>query len=211
MPQGLWIAIAVAAALIVIAVLVLGLLRYRRRQISLSAGEQTPTLDRSGGYTASSGITFSRTETPDRIDTTGLPAVGDDATIPRDAPKRSISDVQLPEPDTRRANGRADAADRAGARSHGARNRGDRTARRALGTPARPARQIAECVGPQPLGADRRRRPRRGFLGASRGHPADRRPGSNGDQLDSGRSCAAGSPAKTYRPRPMPVRCCGRC
>jgi len=100
LPQGLWIAIAVAAALILIAVLVLGLLRYRRRQISLSAREQTPTLDRSGGYTASSGITFSRTETPDRIDTTGLPAVGDDATIPRDAPKRSVSDVQLPEPDT---------------------------------------------------------------------------------------------------------------
>ncbi|MGB6516463.1 MAG: signal recognition particle-docking protein FtsY [Mycobacterium sp.] len=100
MPQGLWIAIAVAAALIVIAVLVLGLLRYRRRQISLSAREQTATLDRSGGYTASSGITFSRTETGDRIDTTGLPAVGDDATIPRDAPKRPISDVQLPEPDT---------------------------------------------------------------------------------------------------------------
>ena len=100
MPQGLWIAIAVAAALIVIAVLVLGLVRYRRRQISLSAREQTGTLDRSGGYTASSGITFSRTETGDRIDTTGLPAVGDDATIPRDAPKRPISDVQLPEPDT---------------------------------------------------------------------------------------------------------------
>jgi fused signal recognition particle receptor len=100
LPQGLWIAIAVAAALIVIAVLVLGLLRYRRRQISLSAREQTPTLDRSGGYTASSGITFSRTETPDRIDATGLPAVGDDATIPRDAPKRSVSDVQLPEPET---------------------------------------------------------------------------------------------------------------
>ncbi|MFZ1163306.1 signal recognition particle-docking protein FtsY [Mycobacterium sp.] len=100
MPQGLWIAIAVAAALIVIAVLVLGLLRYRRRQISLSGREQTPTLDRSGGYTASSGITFSRTETGERIDTTGLPAVGDDATIPRDAPKRSISDLPLPEPDT---------------------------------------------------------------------------------------------------------------
>jgi fused signal recognition particle receptor len=100
LPQGLWIAIAVAAALIIIAVLVLGLLRYRRRQISLSAREQTPTLDRSGGYTASSGITFSRTETPDRIDTTGLPAVGDDATIPRDAPKLPVSDVQLPEPDT---------------------------------------------------------------------------------------------------------------
>jgi fused signal recognition particle receptor len=98
--EGLWIAIAVAAALIVIAALVVGLVRYRRRQIRLSAPEQTGTLDRSGGYTASSGITFSRIETGDRIDTTGLPAVGDDATIPRDAPKRPISDVQLPEPDT---------------------------------------------------------------------------------------------------------------
>ena len=100
MSEGLWIAIAVAAALIVIAALVLGLARYRRRQIRLSAREQTATLDRSGGYTASSGITFSRTESGERIDTTGLPAVGDDATIPRDAPKRPISDVQLPEPDT---------------------------------------------------------------------------------------------------------------
>ena len=100
MPQGLWIAIAVAATLIVTAVLVLGLLRYRRRQISLSAPEQTPTLDRSGGYTAQSGITFSRTETPDHIDTTGLPGVGDDAALPRDAPKRTVSEVQLPEPDT---------------------------------------------------------------------------------------------------------------
>jgi fused signal recognition particle receptor len=98
--EGLWIAIAVVAALVVIAALVLGLVRYRRRQISLSAREQTSTLDRSGGYTASSGITFSRTEPVDRIDTTGLPAVGDDATIPRDAPKRPIADVQLPEPVT---------------------------------------------------------------------------------------------------------------
>ena len=102
MPEGLWIAIAVAAALIVVAALVFGLVRYRRRQIRLSAREQTGTLDRSGGYTASSGITFSRTETPERIDTTGLPGVGDDATIPRDAPKRPISDVQLPEPDTQK-------------------------------------------------------------------------------------------------------------
>jgi fused signal recognition particle receptor len=98
--EGLWIAIAVVAALVVIAVLVLGLVRYRRRQIRLSAREQTSTLDRSGGYTASSGITFSRTEPVDRIDTAGLPAVGDDATIPRDAPKRPIADVQLPDPVT---------------------------------------------------------------------------------------------------------------
>ncbi len=100
MSETLWIAIAAIAALIVIAVLVVGLVRYRRRQISLSAGEQTPTLDRSGGYAASTGITFSRTDTDDRIDTTGLPGVGDDAAIPRDAPKRPVCDVQLPQPGT---------------------------------------------------------------------------------------------------------------
>jgi fused signal recognition particle receptor len=100
LPEALWIAIAVAATLIVIAALIFGLVRYRRRRVSLSAREHTDTLDRSGGYTASSGITFSRTESGDRIDTTGLPAVGDDATVPRDALKRPIADVQLPEPDT---------------------------------------------------------------------------------------------------------------
>jgi fused signal recognition particle receptor len=98
--QGLWIAIAVVAALIVIAALVGGLVRHRRRQISLSR-PQPSALDRSGGYTASSGITFSQsppTAPVDRIDTGGLPAVGDDASVPRDAPKRTISDVLLPEP-----------------------------------------------------------------------------------------------------------------
>ena len=102
---GLWIAIAVIALLIV-AALVFGLVLYRRRQISLGRGKDTATpLDRSGGYTASSGITFTQSSAPpverppvERIDTGGLPAVGDDATIPRDAPKRPIADVQLPEP-----------------------------------------------------------------------------------------------------------------
>ncbi len=100
MSQGLWIAIAVVAALVVIAALVLGLVLYRRRRIRLARPEPG-ALDRSGGYTASSGITFSRTPTTeDRLDTSGLPAVGDDATVPRDAPRRTISDVQLPEPET---------------------------------------------------------------------------------------------------------------
>lgn len=98
MPDTLWIAIAVVAALIVVAVVIVGLVRYRRRRIRLS--EQPAALDRSGGYTASSGITFSRTESAERIDATGLPAVGDDATIPRDAPKRTITDIELPEPDS---------------------------------------------------------------------------------------------------------------
>jgi fused signal recognition particle receptor len=104
----LWIALAIVAVLVV-AALVLGLVRYRRRQVSLSKPDAATPVDRSGGYTASSGITFSQsTETrepveapappAERIDTSGLPAVGDDATIPRDAPKRTISDVRLPEP-----------------------------------------------------------------------------------------------------------------
>jgi fused signal recognition particle receptor len=98
--EGLWIAVAVVAAIVVIVALVLGLIRYRRRRISLSSGEQTRTLDRSGGYTASSGISFSRTESVDRVDATGLPGVGDDATIPRDTPKRPIADVHLPQSGT---------------------------------------------------------------------------------------------------------------
>ena len=114
MSEGLWIAIAVIAVLLV-AALVVGLLRYRRRRISLSRPDTATPVDRSGGYTASSGITFSQSAPPvsppavkppsrpqpdERIDTTGLPAVGDDATIPRDAPKRPIADVTLPEPPT---------------------------------------------------------------------------------------------------------------
>ncbi len=96
----LWIAIAVIAVLLV-AALVVGLVRYRRRRISLSSADTATPVDRSGGYTASSSITFSQSapaEPVERIDTSGLPAVGDDATIPRDAPKRAIADVQLPEP-----------------------------------------------------------------------------------------------------------------
>ncbi|MUL65573.1 signal recognition particle-docking protein FtsY [Mycobacterium sp. CBMA 234] len=94
MPTEAWIAIAVVAALIV-TVFVVGLVRYRRSRVSLPAAkDETKPIDRSGGYTASSGITFSSSDTAER-----LPTVGDDAEIPRDAHKRTIADVQLPEPD----------------------------------------------------------------------------------------------------------------
>ncbi|HTI77906.1 MAG TPA: signal recognition particle-docking protein FtsY [Mycobacterium sp.] len=99
MSDALWIAIAVIAVLVVVA-LVVGLVRYRRRRINLSSADTATPIDRSGGYTASSGITFAESTTAEpveRIDTSGLPAVGDDATVPRDAPKRPIADVQLPE------------------------------------------------------------------------------------------------------------------
>jgi fused signal recognition particle receptor len=103
--QGLWVALAIVVLLLV-AALIFGLVRYRRRQVSLTKPEPDKSIDRSGGYTASTDISFTRATTqttepatrpPGRLDTEGLPAVGDDATIPRDAPKRSISDVQLPE------------------------------------------------------------------------------------------------------------------
>ena len=100
MSEALWIAIAVIAILVVV-VLVVGLVRYRRRRISLSSADTATPIDRSGGYTASSGITFTQSapaEPVERIDTSGLPAVGDDATVPRDAPKRTVADIQLPEP-----------------------------------------------------------------------------------------------------------------
>ena len=91
MSNGLWIALAVVAVLVLTAVVV-GLLRYRNRRVSLAPGrDETKPLDRSGGYTASTGITFSRTEEQ-------APSVGDDAEVPRDAPKRTISEVRLPEP-----------------------------------------------------------------------------------------------------------------
>ena len=113
MSEGLWIAIAVIAVL-VIAALIFGLIRYRRGRISLATPpdveDQPKTIDRSGGYTASSGITFSQSApakaapapprvTPDTTTFGGLPTVGDDATTPRDAPKRPISDLRLPEPE----------------------------------------------------------------------------------------------------------------
>jgi fused signal recognition particle receptor len=96
--NDLWIVLAVIAVLVV-AALVVGLVRHRRRRISLSSVDTATPVDRSGGYTAASGITFTESARPDdTIDTTGLPGVGDDAAIPRDAIRRPIADVQLPEP-----------------------------------------------------------------------------------------------------------------
>ncbi|MBT0568355.1 signal recognition particle-docking protein FtsY [Williamsia sp. CHRR-6] len=102
---------------IVVAVLVLlaigvgtGLLLSRRRQIHLDdqtpPGSSTREVDRSGGYTATGGFSFSQggTDTvepptllPERTDTDGQPRVGDDASVPRDSQRRSIQEVNLPD------------------------------------------------------------------------------------------------------------------
>ena len=75
MSQGLWIAIAVIAILVILA-LVVGSVLYRRRQVRVSlrpAPEvveiEAPTpVDRSGGYTAKSGISFTQSSAPATIE-----------------------------------------------------------------------------------------------------------------------------------------------
>ncbi|MFH5212043.1 signal recognition particle-docking protein FtsY [Antrihabitans spumae] len=101
-----WILIAAAAAILLIA-LVVGFVLYRRRQISLTASKApTAVEDRSGGYKAGGGFSFSQGGTAtaprqpvgERTDVDGQPAVGDDAAVPRDAPKRGITEIRLPDP-----------------------------------------------------------------------------------------------------------------
>ncbi|MFD3506844.1 signal recognition particle-docking protein FtsY [Nocardia sp. NPDC058666] len=113
MSSQAWILIAAIAAVLLVA-LVAGFVLYKRRQISLAPPEPDKELtDRSGGYAASGGFNFSQggsTATlprpepvpepvPERTDTDGQPHVGDDAAVPRDAPRRGITDVPLPEGD----------------------------------------------------------------------------------------------------------------
>ncbi|WP_228836576.1 signal recognition particle-docking protein FtsY [Nocardia brasiliensis] len=105
-----WIIVAVAAALLLV-VLVVGFVRYKRSRVSLTQPTEQQLTDRSGGYTASGGFSFSQGGTAtapepqlvERTDTDGQPHIGDDAAIPRDAPKRGITNVQLPEGDVAEA------------------------------------------------------------------------------------------------------------
>ncbi|MBY6716757.1 signal recognition particle-docking protein FtsY, partial [Rhodococcus sp. BP-110] len=115
MTTELWIVVAAVLALLVV-VLVVGLVLQRRRRISLArpdTTEQVREVDRSGGYKAGTGFDFSQgTAAPpapaprkpipeptlERTDTDDQPRVGDDASVPRDAPKRGITDISLPDP-----------------------------------------------------------------------------------------------------------------
>ena len=115
MTTELWIVVAAVLALLVV-VLVVGLVLQRRRRISLArpdTTEQVREVDRSGGYQAGTGFDFSQgTAAPpapaprkpipeptlERTDTDDQPRVGDDASVPRDAPKRGITDISLPDP-----------------------------------------------------------------------------------------------------------------
>ncbi|MEO9327722.1 signal recognition particle-docking protein FtsY [Gordonia aurantiaca] len=129
MNTGIIIGIVVAV-LVVAALIALGLVLSRRRRISLAEKPDrtqivdgtTRQVDRSGGYKAGTGFTFSRSdsdtalaeppkpapkaESPiekpvqpvsERTDVDGQPGVGDDAAVPRDSVRRPITDVVLPE------------------------------------------------------------------------------------------------------------------
>lgn len=108
MSSEVWILIAAIAALLMVA-LVAGFVLYKRRRVSIAAPTPEKELtDRSGGYTATGGFSFSQggaaTATRpepnlERTDTEGQPHVGDDAAVPRDAPRRGITNVPLPESD----------------------------------------------------------------------------------------------------------------
>ncbi|MFD6221542.1 signal recognition particle-docking protein FtsY [Nocardia asteroides] len=113
MSSQAWILIAAIAAVLVVA-LVAGFVLYKRRQISLAPPEPDKELtDRSGGYTAAGGFSFSQGGSAatlprpepvgERTDDEGQPHVGDDAAVPRDAPRRGITNVPLPEADVESA------------------------------------------------------------------------------------------------------------
>jgi len=107
-----WFWIVVVAVVVLVAVLVAGLLIARRRRISLDESKAADVVEKpkGGGYTATGGIALApggeKTEeaeeaehpVEDRPETDGQPAVGDDASVPRDSAQRTVRDVELPEP-----------------------------------------------------------------------------------------------------------------
>jgi fused signal recognition particle receptor len=100
----LWIIVAVAVVLAA-AALATGLIVARKRRISLEREQQREV--KGGGYQAGGPISFApggEAETPapahpvtERTETDGEPGVGDDAAVPRDAARRGVMDVELPE------------------------------------------------------------------------------------------------------------------
>jgi fused signal recognition particle receptor len=112
-----WFWIVVLAVVVLVAVLVAGLFIARRRRISLDESKAVEReKPKGGGYTASGGIALApggaeteeaekaepaeAAEHPveDRPEVDGQPAVGDDASVPRDSAQRTVRDIELPEP-----------------------------------------------------------------------------------------------------------------
>ncbi|WP_216208920.1 signal recognition particle-docking protein FtsY [Amycolatopsis aidingensis] len=114
MSSNLWFWVIVVAVVVLVIGLVAGLTITRRRKINLRESERVegeqPT---GGGYQAGGGIALApggererEAERPphpagERTEVDGQPGVGDDASVPRDAPRRGIVDVTLPEEETK--------------------------------------------------------------------------------------------------------------
>ncbi|MGL6236172.1 MAG: signal recognition particle-docking protein FtsY [Segniliparus sp.] len=109
MSTEIWIVVAVVAVLVVLAAAGGALLVSRKRRISLAP--QSPEKPEAGTYQAKGGFSFSAggagattLEPPPEPEVaawtpTGLPGVGDDAATPVDAPRPTVRDVGLPEPE----------------------------------------------------------------------------------------------------------------
>jgi fused signal recognition particle receptor len=103
--SNLWFWIILVVVILLAITLVSGLTVARRRRISLRGAERPEggTKPRGGSYQAGSGIALApggEAAPPhpagERTEVDGQPGVGDDASVPRDAPRRSIVDVKLP-------------------------------------------------------------------------------------------------------------------
>ena len=116
MSSNSWFWIVVVVVVVLAIALVTGLTIARKRRISLTEAESGRKADgergkpKGGGYKAGGGIALApggeRTdEEPgasphpagERTEVDGQPGVGDDAAVPRDAPRRGIVDVDLPD------------------------------------------------------------------------------------------------------------------
>ncbi|UQS23227.1 signal recognition particle-docking protein FtsY [Amycolatopsis thermalba] len=111
MAENLWFWIILVVVVLLAILLITGLVFARRRRISLTEAEpeRETKPPRGGNYQAGGGIALApggqKTETVEppehpageRTEVDGQPGVGDDASVPRDSPRRGIVDVGLPE------------------------------------------------------------------------------------------------------------------
>ncbi|GAA1204345.1 signal recognition particle-docking protein FtsY [Prauserella alba] len=148
----IWIVVVVAVLLAV--AVVVGLTLSRRRKISLER-DQEKQVPKGGGYQAGGGISFApggdtaTTGPPDapahpveeRTEVDGQPGVGDDASVPRDAPRRDIVDVGLPDTD-------------AESESPGAAEQATDTARPDDGAATAPTAETADTAAPDTTPTD---------------------------------------------------------
>jgi fused signal recognition particle receptor len=103
------IVIGVVVLLVLLVALVVGLVFARRRRIDITPPEQDKPkvgYQAGGGFTLSTGGgTAVREPEPvehpvaERTEVDGQPGVGDDASVPRDSERRTLVDVDLPEPE----------------------------------------------------------------------------------------------------------------